>query len=132
MVKPTSLKWVNAWYGAIAADLITQESWLTPVERYQRVQSCILDALYCEVYERYGVFLPGFVSPKEPTHRIMTPSIPCITANGLGEIYEQVLSHNPTEKKTGGAYYTPAQLVDFVVENTVRDLLLNSIPLNRE
>ena len=120
MVKPTSLKWVNAWYGAIAADLITQESWLTPVERYQRVQSCILDALYCEVYERYGVFLPGFVSPKEPTHRIMTPSIPCITANGLGEIYEQVLSHNPTEKKTGGAYYTPAQLVDFVVENTVR------------
>jgi N-6 DNA Methylase/TaqI-like C-terminal specificity domain len=119
MGKPTSLKWVNTWYKAIAADLINQESGLTSGELHQHVQSCILDALYYEVYERHGVSLPGFLASKQPTHWINTPSIPDITANGLGEIYEQVLSHNPTEKKTGGAYYTPTQLVDFVVENTV-------------
>ncbi len=120
MVKPTSLKWVNAWYGAIAADLITQEAGLTPVEIYQRVQEYILNALYGEIYEKYGVSLPGFVALKQLPHRIKNPSIPSITATALGEIYEQVLSHSPTEKKTGGAYYTPAQLVDFVVDNTVR------------
>jgi N-6 DNA Methylase/TaqI-like C-terminal specificity domain len=124
MVKPTSLKWVDDWYGAIAADLVNQEFGqgfeLTPVELHRRVQDYILDALCGEIHEKYGVSLPGFVHPKKPAHRIGSPPIPCISANRLGEIYEQVLSHNPIDKKTGGAYYTPTQLVDFVVENTVR------------
>lgn len=120
MAKPTSLKWVNAWYEAIAADLITQDSGLTSDELHRRVQEYILDTLYAEIHEKYGVSLPRFVAPKPPSHRIKNPSMPGITATALGEIYEQVLSHSPTEKKTGGAYYTPAQLVGFVVENTVR------------
>ncbi len=120
MVKPTSLKWVNAWYGEIAATLINQELGITPVELHRRVQEHILDALCYEIYKQYGIYLPGFLPSKEPIYRISFPPIPRITANQLGEIYEQVLSHNPTEKKIGGAYYTPTQLVGFVVENTVR------------
>jgi len=120
MVKPTSLKWVNNWYKAIAAHLIHQESGLTPTELYQRVQACILNALYCKIHQEYGVSLPGFMASTDPACPINSPPIPRITANGLGEIYEQLLSQNSTDKKTGGAYYTPAQLVDFVIENTVR------------
>ncbi|MBW4514328.1 MAG: N-6 DNA methylase [Timaviella obliquedivisa GSE-PSE-MK23-08B] len=120
MVKPTSLKWVNTWFKAIAADLMTQESGLTPTELYVRVQSHILDTLYYEVCKRHPVSLPGFEVPQQPTHGIKAPPIPDINAKGLGEIYEQILSHNPTEKKTDGAYYTPTQLVDFVIKNTVR------------
>jgi len=120
MVKPTSLKWVNNWYKAIAAHLIHQESGLTPTELYQRVQACILNALYCKIHQEYGVSLPGFMASTDPACPINSPPIPRITANGLGEIYEQLLSQNSTDKKTDGAYYTPAQLVDFVIENTVR------------
>lgn len=120
MVKPTLLKWVDDWYGAIAVDLINQESELTPLELHQCVQEYILEALCAEIYEKYGVALPEFVPAKQRTHQICSPLIPCLSANRLGEIYEQVLSQNPTEKKTGGAYYTPPQLVNFVVENTVR------------
>ncbi|MCY7285624.1 MAG: N-6 DNA methylase, partial [Cyanobacteria bacterium CAN_BIN43] len=120
MVKPTSLKWVNDWYGAIAANLIAHESELSPVELYQRVQSYILDALYDEVYKKHGLYLPELVAPNLPNYPLKSPPIPSITAKGLGEIYEQILSQNPAEKKTGGVYYTPAELVDFVVENTVR------------
>ena len=120
MVKPTSLKWVNDWYGAIAANLIAHESELSPVELYQRVQSYILDALYDEVYKKHGLYLPELVAPNLPNYPLKSPPIPSITAKGLGEIYEQILSQHPTEKKTGGVYYTPAELVDFVVENTVR------------
>ncbi|NJR39585.1 MAG: N-6 DNA methylase [Leptolyngbyaceae cyanobacterium CSU_1_4] len=126
MVKPTSLKWVTAWYEAIAADLMTQEPRLTPVELGQRVQNCILDKildkLYGEVYAKHGVGLPEFAAPASPICSIEPPPIPSITAQGLGEIYEQILSQNPAEKKTGGIYYTPSPLIDFVVENTVRIL----------
>ncbi len=120
MVQPTSLKWVNVWYGAIAAALINQEFGLTSVELHRCVQEHILDALCYEIYEQYGISLPEFIPSEEPIYRISFSPIPHIAANRLGEIYEQVLSHNPTEKKIGGAYYTPTQLVDFVVENTVR------------
>jgi hypothetical protein len=44
MGKPTSLKWVDDWYRAIAADLFTPG--LVPSELHQRVQDHILNALY--------------------------------------------------------------------------------------
>jgi N-6 DNA Methylase/TaqI-like C-terminal specificity domain len=113
MVKPTSLQWVDDWYRAVWADLIAPE--LSPLELHQRVQDDILNALYYEVDQRYGISLFS-VSPPS----IQVPVIPPIAAHTLGEIYEQILSHSPTEKKTGGSYYTPGQLVDFAIENTVK------------
>jgi N-6 DNA Methylase/TaqI-like C-terminal specificity domain len=113
MVKPTSLKWVDDWYRAIAANFIASE--LTGLERHQRVQDAILNALYYEVDQQYGIALSKVSRPL-----IKPPPMPTLTAHTLGEIYEQILSHSPTEKKTSGAYYTPVPLVDFVIENTVK------------
>jgi hypothetical protein len=112
MKTPTSLKWVDDWYWAVWAEL---EPGLAPLERHQRVQDSLLNALYYEIDQRYGIALSP-VSP--PT--IATPTIDAITAHTLGEIYEQILSHSPTEKKTAGSFYTPVQLVDFAIENTVK------------
>jgi N-6 DNA Methylase/TaqI-like C-terminal specificity domain len=119
MVKPTSLKWVDDWYRAVWAET---EPGLAPLEMHQRVQDSILNALYYEVHQRYGISLFR-VSPPS----IQTPLIPAIAAHTLGEVYEQILSHSPTEKKTGGSYYTPVQLVDFAIENTVK-VWTNGLP----
>jgi hypothetical protein len=112
MVKTTSLKWVDDWYRAIAADLVAAE--LVPSELHQRVQDMILNALYYEIAQRYGIAISNVLPPK------VLPPIPPIEAHTLGEIYEQILSHSPVHKKTGGSYYTPVQLVKFVIENTVK------------
>jgi N-6 DNA Methylase/TaqI-like C-terminal specificity domain len=107
----TPLKWVDDWYRSVWAEI---EPGLDPLEMHQRVQDEILNALYYEIHQRYGIALSEVFPPA-----INTPPIGVITANTLGEIYEQILSHSPTEKKTGGSYYTPVPLVDFAIENTV-------------
>jgi hypothetical protein len=108
----TPLKWVDNWYRSVWAGI---EPGLAPLEMHQRVQDEILNALYYEIYQRYGIALSEVSSPT-----IAIPPIVAITAHALGEIYEQILSHSPTEKKTGGSYYTPVPLVNFAIENTVK------------
>lgn len=106
MVKPTLLKWVDDWYRAIAADLINQEVELTPLELHRHVQEYILEVLCAETYEKHGVSLPEFLPGRKLAHLTCSPLIPCLSANRLGEIYEQILSQSPTEKKTGGGLIT--------------------------
>jgi hypothetical protein len=108
MANSTTLKWVDSWYEAIAIHLTAQHPQLTPGQVNALVQEEMLQILYGGL-AKAPPDLP-------PTVRSQFP----ISAIGLGQIYERLLSYNPALKKSGGSYYTPLPLVEFVIQNTVR------------
>ena len=67
-----------------------------------------------------------------------------LSADILGQVYEQFLGkvieisggvrveEKPEVRKAGGVYYTPAYIVDYIVENTVGDLLWGKSPKEAE
>ncbi|MCY4539705.1 MAG: N-6 DNA methylase [Chloroflexi bacterium] len=88
--------------------------------------------------------------PDEPLRHIIKnlyfPDSPyefsVLPADILGQVYEQFLGkvielsagggvrvqEKPEVRKAGGVYYTPAYIVDYIVENTVGDLLWGKTP----
>ena len=76
------------------------------------------------------------ISPFSPYEFSVLP------ADILGQVYEQFLGkvielnaggsvrveEKPEVRKAGGVYYTPAYIVDYIVENTVGDLLWGKTP----
>ncbi len=90
--------------------------------------------------------------PDEPLRRIIKslyfPYSPyefsVLSADILGQVYEQFLGkvieisggvrveEKPEVRKAGGVYYTPAYIVDYIVENTVGDLLRGKTPKEAE
>ena len=90
--------------------------------------------------------------PDQPLRRIINslyfPYSPyefsVLSADILGQVYEQFLGkvieisggvrveEKPEVRKAGGVYYTPAYIVDYIVENTVGDLLWGKSPKEAE
>ena len=90
--------------------------------------------------------------PDAPLRRIISslyfPSSPyefsVLSADILGQVYEQFLGkvieisggvrveEKPEVRKAGGVYYTPAYIVDYIVANTVGDLLRGKSPKDAE
>ena len=92
--------------------------------------------------------------PDEPLREIIRnlyfPSSPyefsVMSAEILGQVYEQFLGkvielsasgavrveEKPEVRKAGGVYYTPAYIVDYIVENTVGALLKGKTPADAE
>ncbi len=90
--------------------------------------------------------------PDAPLRRIISslyfPTSPyefsALSADILGQVYEQFLGkvieisggvrveEKPEVRKAGGVYYTPAYIVDYIVENTVGDLLRGKSPKDAE
>ncbi len=90
--------------------------------------------------------------PDAPLRRIISslyfPTSPyefsALSADILGQVYEQFLGkvieisggvrveEKPEVRKAGGVYYTPAYIVDYIVENTVGDLLRGKSPKEAE
>ena len=86
--------------------------------------------------------------PDAPLRRIISslyfPTSPyefsALSADILGQVYEQFLGkvieisggvrveEKPEVRKAGGVYYTPAYIVDYIVENTVGELLEGATP----
>ncbi len=86
--------------------------------------------------------------PDAPLRRIISslyfPTSPyefsALSADILGQVYEQFLGkvieisggvrveEKPEVRKAGGVYYTPAYIVDYIVENTVGELLRGKSP----
>ncbi len=97
------------------------EDWLSNLKIDDKVLKSIINSLYY---------------PKSPYEFSVLP------VEILGQIYEQFLgktieltkSHQakieekPEVRKAGGVYYTPQYIVDYIVENTVGELIKNKTP----
>ncbi len=75
---------------------------------------------------------------KYPRHRLVAYDFSVIESDVLGNIYEQYLGYilrktakraslveSQSHRKQHGIYYTPTRIVDYIVQNTLRELMRN-------